>query len=449
MTGEETVRVRLRPYLGRRLRPLVAVVAIIVAITAPTALYVLGVRSLQVQAQVAAQQVGEVIRSDVERRPQLWKYDAVKVIAHVRSYELQQDIARVEVVDDRDVPIDPASREALAKLDQSELVWQVSDVMANNAVVARVWVAMSTRALRRQSWLLLGGFTGLAVLLAGLMYWLPMRSVARAESEIDALVGRLSASRSELAALNAGLERQVEARSAALATALAEVQEKEHRLREISSSAVELQEQQRGAIARDLHDSAGQTLTAIRINLQLVGRMLDSAKPEELDRLRELATRTTRLVDETVEELRRAVRLLGPAVIEDVGLARSLQRLCEDVEQQGGMVVEHQIALPEAGLPRAVTTTCYRVVQEALTNVVKHARAGQVVVKVSCADERLMIRVDDDGVGLGNAPAHAPTRGRGLAGMRERVELLGGELEVVSEPDGGTRLAAVLPVKQA
>lgn len=444
MNADETVRVRLRPYLGRRLRPLVMVVAIIVAITAPTALYVLGVRSLQVQANVAAQQVGEVIRSDVERRPQLWKYDAVKIIGHVRSYELQQDIARVEVVDDRDLPLDPASREALAKLDRSELVWQVSEVVANNAVVARVWVAMSTRALKRQSWLLLAGFSGLAVFLAGLMYWLPMRAVARAENEIDALVGRLSMSRSELASLNAGLERQVEARSAALASALAEVQEKEHRLREISSSAVELQEQQRGAIARDLHDSAGQTLTAIRINLQLIAGLLE-AKPEGLPRLRELATRTTGLVDETVEELRRAVRLLGPAVIEDVGLARSLERLCEDIEQQGGMVVEHHIELPEVALARAVTTTCYRVVQEGLTNVVKHARAGQVTVRVTTDDDHVVISVVDDGVGLGEPSG----QGRGLVGMRERVELLGGQMSVTTESDGGTRLHATLPLRTA
>ena len=148
----------------------------------------------------------------------MWKYDAVKLIEHIRSYELQESVARVEVVDDLEVPIDPRYAEALAELDRTRLLWQVSDVVVNNTVVARVWVAMSTLELRRQAWLLLVAFGGLALLLAGLVYWLPMRAVGRAEDEIGALLARLEASKSELAALNAGLERLVEARSSALSS---------------------------------------------------------------------------------------------------------------------------------------------------------------------------------------------------------------------------------------
>lgn len=437
------MRVRLRDYLAAQLRPLVVVLAAIVTVTAPTAFYVLGMRALTVQAQVASRQVSDVIRSDAERRPAMWKYDAVKLIEHIRSYELQESVARVEVVDDREVPIDPRYAEALAELDRSRLLWQVSDVVVNNTVVARVWVAMSTLELRRQAWLLLATFGGLALLLAGLVYWLPMRAVGRAEDEIGALLARLEASKSELAALNAGLERLVEARSSALSSALAEVQEKEHRLRELSAGAVELQEEQQRAIARDLHDSAGQTLTAIRINLQLVGNLLEQAKPEQLERVKQLATRTTALVDETVEEIRRAVRSLGPAVIEDVGLARAVERMCEDVEHRAGVLVEYEIDLGDRKPVPAVETTCYRIVQEALTNVIRHARAGQVKVEIRAGAEEIEVVVVDDGVGIGGATGS----GRGIAGMRERVELLGGRFEVVAERDGGTRLRASIPLR--
>jgi signal transduction histidine kinase len=438
------VRVRLRDYLAGQLRPLAVVLAAIVTVTAPTAFYVLGMRSLKVQAQVAARQVGDVIRSDIERRPAMWKYDAVKLIEHIRSYELQESVARVEVVDDREVPIDPRHAEALAELDQSLLLWQVSDVVVNNANVARVWVAMSTLELRRQAWLLLAAFGGLALTLAGLTYWLPMRAVGRAEDEIEALLARLEASKAELAALNAGLERLVEARSSALSSALGEVKEKELRLRELSARAVELQEEQQRSIARDLHDSAGQTLTAIRINLQLVGNLLEHGRTDQDARAKELAARTTALVDETVEEIRRAVRSLGPAVIEDVGLGRAIERMCEDVEHRSGLLVEHEIMLGERAPPRAIETTCYRVVQEALTNVIRHARAGQVSVKVVAGTDAIEIVVVDDGVGIAAASGGG---GRGLAGMRERVELLGGRLDVVAERDGGTRLSASIPLR--
>lgn len=440
------VRVRLRDYLAAQLRPLAVVLIAIVTVTAPTVFYVIGMRALVAQAHVAARQVADVIRSDVERRPAMWKYDAVKLIEHIRTYELQESIARVEVVDDHDVPIDPRWAEAMAELGHRHPVWQVSEVVVNNAVVARVWVAMSTIELRQQAWLLLAGFGGLAVVLGALVFWLPMRAVGRAEEEIGGLLGRLEASKAELAALNAGLERLVEARSSALSSALQEVQEKEHRLRELSAGAVELQEEQQRAIARDLHDSAGQTLTAIRINLQLVGNLLEQGRPEQVERATQLATRTLALVDETVEEIRRAVRSLGPAVIEDVGLVRALERMCEDVEHRAGLLVEHEIVLGDRKPAPAVETTCYRVVQEGLTNVIRHARAGHVKVEVTAHADDIEVVVVDDGVG---PAASGAGTGRGLVGMRERVELLGGRLDVTAEPDGGTRLRATIPLRQS
>ncbi|MBP7292414.1 MAG: sensor histidine kinase [Nannocystaceae bacterium] len=433
---------RLRAYLAAQLRALASVLAVIVAVTAPTAFYVLGVRALSVQALAASRQVADVIRSDVERRPALWKYDALKLLEHLRNYELQESVARVEVVDDLGVPVDPEAPAALEALQPQGPVWQTSDVIVNNRVVARVWVAMTTADLRRQTGLLAAVFGVIALGLAALVYWLPLRAVGRAEAEIIGLLGRLQASKTELAALNTGLERLVEARSAQLSQALGDLQAKEQNLREISSRAVELQEQERRAIARDLHDAAGQTLTAIRINLQLVGELLAQRKPEQIDRVAQLAARTTALVDETVEEIRRAVSTLGPAVLEDVGLARALDRMCDDLEHRGRVVVERRIEL-EQSLSSAIETTCYRVVQEAFTNVMRHADAQVVTLDVIDGGDALTIEVVDDGTGF--EQANVDPRRRGLIGMRERVEILGGQVEVASAPGSGTRVRARMP----
>ena len=130
-----------------------------------------------------------------------------------------------------------------------------------------------------------------------------------------------------------------------------ELQRKEHNLREVTSRSVELQEEERRQIARDLHDAAGQTLTAIRINLQLLADGLTRTGGGD-ERALELARRTTSLVDETVEEIRRAVQSLGASVLEDVGLVRAIERMCDDVADRTGIVFVYSVCafLPLIGI---------------------------------------------------------------------------------------------------
>jgi len=442
-----TPRLRLRAYLGARLRPLAVLVATIVATAAPAASFLLGRRTLEVQAGAAARQVADFVRSDAELRPTLWKYDALKLIQHLRSYEVEASIVRIDVVDARGVPIDPVADEIVAELREQELLWQSEPVLVNNQQVAAVWVAMSTRELRRNTVLLFALFGALGVTMAGLMYALPMRSVARAQDEIGALLDRLRASQADLAVLNEELERKVEERSAELSTAYNELQRKEHNLRDVTSRAVELQEEERRQIARDLHDAAGQTLTAIRINLQLLADGLSRSGGSEDQRALELARRTTGLVDETVEEIRRAVQSLGASVLEDVGLARAIERMCDDVADRTGADVERHIAL-DVSLPSVLETACYRLVQEALTNVMRHARAAHIEVDVEVDADDLRVSIADDGRGFSPQEVDA-SRSRGLAGMRERIELLGGRLELSTRKGGGARVAATLPIRRS
>lgn len=435
-----TPRLRLRSYLGARLGPLAILLVAVVAISAPVAFYVLGIRAARVQARATAEQFAAVVRREAEQRPLLWKYDSPKMLAHLRTYDdPQEHVEHIAVIDARGQSIDRSGEVDYAALAARPVVWESAEVTVNNEPVAAIWVATSTSEVRSGAgrMLLLFGLLGAA--LAGLMYWLPLRAMGRVEDEIEALLVKLRESRAALSTLAEGLEQQVEARSSDLSRALAELKDKEQNLRELSTRAVSMQEAERRAIARELHDSAGQSLTAIRIHLQLM-EGLSTGKANEL------AARTTTMVDHTLEEIRRAVNTLGPAVLDDVGLAEAIERACLDLAERLEVEVDCDVELPDDGLPPAIETSCYRVVQEALTNITRHAQPSRVEVRLQVQGGQATVRVIDDGRGFEPQAAIRAGRSRGLVGMRERAELLGGELTIDSAPGQGTTVTAVIPL---
>lgn len=441
------VRLRLKRYLGARLGPLAFLLLVVITISAPLAFYVLGRSAVGVQAEATAKQVAEVIRQEALERPLLWKYDTPKILAHIRTYGVHDSIVRIDVVDRTGLLIDEGSDETLEALARRKVIWASAPVLANDENVGTVWVAVSMTDLQRDALLLLAAFALMGTVLAGLMYWLPMRAMGRAQEDIGGLLRRLGESQTALAALNENLEHEVDARNAELSRAYRDLQDKEQHLRELSTRAVGLQEAERRSIARELHDSAAQSLTAIRIHLQLMNDLLVSAMPDadpKRSRLATLADKTMAMVDDTVEEIRRAVNQLGPAVLDDVGLEQALERAAEDLAETTGIEVECSIELPDT-LEAAVETTCYRLVQEAMTNVARHAEASRVEVRVRPVDAGLSVEVRDDGTGFDQDRARrGPSRG--LVGMHERVELLGGSLRIDSGAGEGTHIQAVIPL---
>jgi signal transduction histidine kinase len=444
------VRLRLQRYLGARLGPLAFLLLVVITISAPLAFYVLGRSAVSVQAEATAEQIAEVIRQEALERPLLWKYDTPKILAHIRTYGVHESIARIDVVDRTGLLIDEGSDETLEELARRKVIWAAAPVLANDEHVGTVWVAVSMTELQRDALLLLAAFAMMGAVLAGLMYWLPMRAMGRAQEDIGGLLQRLGESQGALAALNENLEHEVEARNAELSRAYRDLQEKEQNLREMSTRAVGLQEAERRSIARELHDSAAQSLTAIRIHLQLMNDLLGgpseaSAAPADRQRARlaQIAHKTMGMVDDTVEEIRRAVNQLGPAVLDDVGLEQALERAAEDLAETTGLEVECSVELPPK-LEAAVETTCYRLVQEAMTNVARHAGGSRVEVHVRPVAGGLSIEVRDDGNGFDlDSARRGPSRG--LVGMNERVELLGGTLHIESTPGEGTHVRAIIP----
>jgi signal transduction histidine kinase len=196
---------------------------------------------------------------------------------------------------------------------------------------------------------------------------------------------------------------------------------------------VAAQELERQRLARELHDETGQALTSILLGL----KQLEGAESESVSRLREL-------VVATLQDVRRLAVELRPKVLDDFGLVPALERLTSSFAEQTGIEVDLEAGAISDRLPAEVETAIYRIVQESLTNVVKHSHAHRVSVLLTRSDGRIKAVIEDDGTGFD--PEAGTADGIGLIGMRERIELLDGTLAVESSERSGTTVAVEVPV---
>jgi signal transduction histidine kinase len=201
---------------------------------------------------------------------------------------------------------------------------------------------------------------------------------------------------------------------------------------------VEAQELERRRLARELHDETGQALTSILLGLKaLEERFEDADSRAATAELREL-------VVSTLQDVRRLAVELRPSALDDFGLVAALERLAASFAEQSGIAVDFQTSLAGERLSGEVETALYRIVQESLTNVVKHARARHVSILLARMNGAIKAVIEDDGQGFD--PAEDTLDGFGLVGMRERLALLGGRLEVESSSETGTTVAAEVPI---
>jgi signal transduction histidine kinase len=202
---------------------------------------------------------------------------------------------------------------------------------------------------------------------------------------------------------------------------------------------VETQELERRRLARELHDETGQALASILLGLKALDEKTDDAAARtSIEELREL-------VVATLQDVRRLAVELRPSALDDFGLVAALERLADSFAEQSGISVDFQAALADERLPDEAETALYRIVQESLTNVVKHAQARRVSILLTRKDGAVKAVVEDDGRGFD--PERIREDGFGLVGMRERLALLGGRLEIESASDAGTTVAAEVPVR--
>lgn len=201
---------------------------------------------------------------------------------------------------------------------------------------------------------------------------------------------------------------------------------------------IEGQELERRRLARELHDETGQALTSILLGLKAIGA---AREPEATARAEE---EVRELVVQALRDVRRLAVELRPKALDDFGLVPALERLAEMTTERSGLEIHLQANLPAKRLPVELETVVYRVVQEALTNVLKHADAHTVSILVTVGDGSVSAVVEDDGRGF--ALDETREDALGLVGMRERLSLLAGELTIESARGAGTTVRALLPI---
>jgi signal transduction histidine kinase len=217
------------------------------------------------------------------------------------------------------------------------------------------------------------------------------------------------------------------------------LQRNEREFRRLGRAVWRVQEDERRRLARELHDGVGQNLTALKHRLAAVAQSLPEAGPAR----RELAA-AIELCGDTLEDTRHLSRLLRPPILDDLGLEPAVRALARGLAEASGLDIGVDIpALP--ALDSDLQTLVFRVAQEALSNTVRHAQARSVLVRIVASGGLLQLQVADDGRGCDPASALA-SGGSGLGGMRERLRLYDGQLELRSAPGEGTRVRAVVPL---
>jgi signal transduction histidine kinase len=234
-----------------------------------------------------------------------------------------------------------------------------------------------------------------------------------------------------------------QARLEALEQVQRELVKREALRRELLRKTVIAQEDERARIARELHDETAQFLTAFSLNLAT----LRSSAPLDLE-IEEVVAQLQDLIRQMSQGIYRMVHDLRPAQLDDLGLAAALQYLVDEEQRRTGMQVHLEIGGTRQRLDPLVETVIFRVAQEALTNVARHARCEQAFVQLSFKPDIVILRVQDEGIGLKPGEAATSLGSLGLAGMRERAESIGGQFSLESQPGHGTTVMMSVPVSE-
>lgn len=256
----------------------------------------------------------------------------------------------------------------------------------------------------------------------------------------EAMRVRVQQSHAEILAWSKELETRVKERTKELEELNTELQQQESERRQLLERVINAQEEERKRIARELHDETGQALTALLMSLEAV----ESNLPEIAAPLKQPLTRSKTLTENALRELRVIIHDLRPSILDDLGLVPAIRRFAEERLEPLDLSVSLETrAWPRERLPSATETVLFRVMQEAINNVARHAQACRVLIVLEGGAGELVARVQDDGQGFN---IHARRDGWGLVGMRERVNLVGGCVEVKSEPEAGTQVEIRIPL---
>ncbi|NPV70759.1 MAG: sensor histidine kinase [Firmicutes bacterium] len=215
---------------------------------------------------------------------------------------------------------------------------------------------------------------------------------------------------------------------------------------ELAVSVIRAQEEERRRVAREIHDGPAQVLASLAMRLELCEKALDSEPSKARAEVGDLKT----IVRASLQDVRKIIFDLRPMALDDLGLFPAIRTYVQAFEERTGVRVTLTVLGDERRLPSTIEVAIYRLIQESLVNVAKHARTSEVWVKVEIASGSLRMVIRDEGVGFDPAAVDLAKGERfGLIGMKERVEMFGGKLTVRSRPGGGTKITVNLPLEEA
>ena len=212
-------------------------------------------------------------------------------------------------------------------------------------------------------------------------------------------------------------------------------------LRDLTAYLQTAREEERTRIAREIHDELGQTLTALKFDLSWLTKRLPRDNPD----LAERAAVMSGLIDETIHTVRRVATELRPGLLDDLGLAAALEWQAQEFAERTGIACELRLGDEDVAIERNLATAVFRIFQETLTNIARHAAASKVQVEMERTAGELLLVVQDDGLGIAEEQA-ADHKSLGLMGMRERARALGGEVAFYGTPGEGTTVILRMPL---
>jgi len=378
---------RLTSWFRRRMLALVLISSIVTWLTVTVGYHAQRRREMVALCRADASHVAGILAETIQQRPVLWRYDAAKFVDRIGADWHHRSVV-LAVRDARGVQVDVGP---LARPTPRHVLWGKAEVRLGGIVAATVWIGADTEPLWHST-LVVALVAGLAAaLLAFLLFLLPVRAIRTAEQRIGGLMAQL---------------------------------------------ALTLREEERSRIARDLHDGAGQALTAARLNLMSLRRC--SASPDLSASLEPIVS----LLDDALEEVRRSTAALMPPAIASLGLRGAILRHCEAFAGASGLQIAFEAEPDMPELDSHVQTTCYRVIQEALTNIARHAGGQHAQVRLAYRDQTLVLTVTDDGAGIDGSVSAAS--GSGLQSIQARAALHGGRARLL-RLEKGTCLEVVLP----
>lgn len=224
---------------------------------------------------------------------------------------------------------------------------------------------------------------------------------------------------------------------------ITEIQEAHTQINEASRRLLEVQESERKRIASELHDEVGQALTILKINLQTVGKVLNTQPALNI------AQQSVNIVDRLLNQVRDLSLNLHPAILDDLGLIKAIDWLVYQHEQISKVKIQFFNDLAEHEIPKQIKIACFRILQEALTNIIRHSGADYVQIEFQKTDSVIQLNINDNGVGFNKSEVSekgAKGLSLGIINMKERARLIGGILDIVTRPSGGTSILFTFPI---